>query len=47
MIKRIASDKEREFLKEKNKFKGKDEKTLSDKELRELIILIAKKLNLI
>jgi len=49
MVKRMKSHEI--YFNEKNleakKFKGKEEKTLTDKDIKELVILIAKKLNLI
>jgi hypothetical protein len=47
MVKRLNNEKELKSIKELYKFKKRDEKSLTDKEVRELIILIAKKLGLL
>lgn len=47
MIKRTSTEKERKAIKEENKFKKRDEKSLTDKEIRELVVLTAKKLGLL
>jgi len=47
MIKRISTEKERNEIKAEKKFKKRDEKSLTDKEIREIVILIAKKLNIL
>lgn len=47
MIKRLSTEKQREEIKEQQEFKEKDEKNLTDKEIRKLVILIAKKLNIL
>jgi len=47
MIKRLTTNEERLKIKLENKFKKRDEESLSDKEIRELVILIAKKLRLL
>ena len=47
MIKRISTPEERARIKAEAKFKKRDEKSLNDKEIRELIILIARKLGLL
>ena len=46
-IRRLSTELERQATKTEKKFKKRDEKTLSDKEIKELVILIAKKLNLL
>lgn len=47
MIKRTSTIEERVRIKAEAKFKKRDEKSLSDKEIKEIIILIAKKLNIL
>ena len=47
MIKRLITSEERMKIKLEQKFKNRDEKSLTDKEIREIIILIAKKFNII
>lgn len=47
MIKRILNAKQIEALKQLNKFKDKDVADFTDKDYRELVILIAKKLGII
>jgi len=47
MIKRISSEKERQQIRQESEFKKKDLKNLTDKDYKELIILIAKKLGII
>lgn len=47
MVKRLSTSEDRAKIQAEAKFKGKDEKNLTDKDIRELVILIAKKLNLI
>lgn len=45
MIKRLITQKQREIIKEYSEFKNKKE--LSQEEINKLVILIAKKLNII
>lgn len=47
MIQRILSEKQRELMKQQKKFKDIKEENLSDKDIKELVILIAKKLNIL
>ena len=47
MIKRLITNEQKEEIKSLAKFKEKDLKNLSDKEIREIIIIIAKKLRII
>ena len=47
MIKRLSTEEERIRMKDEKKFKKRDEKSLNDKEIREIVILIAKKLGII
>jgi len=47
MIKRLTTEKQRETFKDLKKFKGRNSKSLTRQELDELIILIAKKLDII
>lgn len=46
-VKRVITDKEKIRLKEFVKFRGKNKNNISNEELKELVILIAKKLNII
>jgi len=46
-MKRLINEQELKKIKEYSKFKKRDEKSLTDKEIRELILLIAKKLGLL
>ena len=47
MIKRHLSEKQLEDLKKQKKFKNKQLESLTDKEIKELVILIAKKLQIL
>lgn len=47
MIRRLSTEAQRQSVQEEKKFKTVDAKTISDKELKELVILIAKKLGII
>ena len=47
MIKRLITQEQKDEIKSLAKFQEKDLKNLSDKELRELVIIIAKKLRII
>ena len=47
MVKRLISEKQRKNLKDLKKHKGKEDKDLSDADIRELVILLAKKAGLL
>lgn len=46
-VKRVITQKEQNLIKDYEKFKTKNKDNLSNAEVKELIVLIAKKLNII
>jgi len=47
MVKRIASKKQREILKQASKFRKKKKEDLTDSDIKELVFIIAKSLKII
>jgi len=46
-MQRLTTDKDREIRNDVKDLKGKDEETLTDADIKRLVVAIAKKLNLI